>query len=273
MTFQPVVPISGFAGWAFLERTRDAQQEAFNQSGQIQRGTEAFRERISSVLSAEDLVNDRQLLSVALGAFGLDEDIGNKFFIQKVLEEGTVNDESFANKLSDKRYFELSKAFGFDLVPPNTQISTFPEDIVNRYENRQFEIAIGQTQPDIRLALALEREVPELSQRSISDDAKWFTIMANPPLRSAFERAFNLPVSVGALDLDQQLGLFKERAEIWFGDTSVSQFSDPEKLETLTRRFFASSDGSNIAGGSAPGTTALALLQSSQASLGLGSIL
>jgi hypothetical protein len=33
------------------------------------------------VLKAEDLINDWDLLSVALGAFGLEADIENKFFI------------------------------------------------------------------------------------------------------------------------------------------------------------------------------------------------
>ncbi len=72
MSFQPVVPLSGYVGWRFLERTIDAQQEAFNTSQPIARATDYFREKIAQVRTADDLVADRQLLSVALGAFGLD---------------------------------------------------------------------------------------------------------------------------------------------------------------------------------------------------------
>jgi len=252
------------------KRSHALEQEAFEGSAQNLRSTDAFKERIQSIESAEQLVNDRQLLTVALGAFGLDEDIGNKFFIQKVLQEGTVNEESFANKLSDKRYFEMSQAFGFDLAPPNTALSTFADDVIEKYNTRQFEIAIGKTAPDMRLALALQRELPDIAGRSLSEDGKWFTIMANPPLRSAFERAFNLPASLGALDIDQQLGLFKERAAAWFGEDSVTQFADSEKMETLTRRFFASADTLGLPSSSAPGSTALALLQGSQTQSGVG---
>ena len=39
--------------------------------------------------SAADLVADRRLLKVALGAFGLEGEIDKKAFIRKVLEEGT----------------------------------------------------------------------------------------------------------------------------------------------------------------------------------------
>ncbi len=29
MTYQPVIPYGGMAGWAFLQRTQEAQQDAF----------------------------------------------------------------------------------------------------------------------------------------------------------------------------------------------------------------------------------------------------
>jgi hypothetical protein len=59
-------------------------------------------------------VGDRRLLEVALGAFGLDDDIRNRFFIRKVLEEGTTSpSRRFANRLSDKRYLALAETFGF----------------------------------------------------------------------------------------------------------------------------------------------------------------
>ena len=86
--FQPVIPSGGISGWRFLQRTYDAQLETFGQSAQIQRETDHFKEKIAGITTAEDLVADRQLLTVALGAFGLSDDIDNKFFIKKMLECG-----------------------------------------------------------------------------------------------------------------------------------------------------------------------------------------
>ena len=68
MSFQPVIPAGGYAGWTFLNRTREVQQSAFEASPQISRDVAAFEERIGSITSAEELVGDRQLLRVALGA-------------------------------------------------------------------------------------------------------------------------------------------------------------------------------------------------------------
>ena len=90
MTFAPVLPATGLIGWNILSRTIDDQKEAFSNSGEIEREVANFRENFSKIGSAEDLVNDRSMLKVALGAFGLQDDLDNKFFIQKIIEEGTT---------------------------------------------------------------------------------------------------------------------------------------------------------------------------------------
>ena len=124
MTYAPVVPFGGLAGWAFLTRTREAQKTAFASSPAVQRDEAYFRDRIGGISSAEELVSDRRLLSVALGAFGLEDDINNRYFIRKVLEDGTLDPKALGNKLADKRYLELSKAFGFgDYATPRTKLS------------------------------------------------------------------------------------------------------------------------------------------------------
>ena len=79
--FQPVIPVSGLAGWRFLQRTYDSQFETFSKGAVLQRDAEYFRENIGQVRTAEDLTSDRRLLNVALSAFGLQDDINNRYFI------------------------------------------------------------------------------------------------------------------------------------------------------------------------------------------------
>lgn len=261
MTYQPVVPVGGYAGWVFLNRTMDTQQAAFNSSAAIQRDVDYFKENIGEISSAEALVNDRRLLSVALGAFGLDDDINNKYFIQKVLDDGTLDDDALANKLSDKRYFEFSKAFGFgDFDTPNTVLSEFPDDIVNEYLDNQFELAIGDQDEDMRLALNLERNLGDISQLDTTENGRWYTVMGNEPIRSVFETALGLPSSFASLDIDQQLEGFREKTEQYFGDSEVSQFSDPEKREELVKLFLLRSQIENGATSYSAASNALTLL-------------
>ena len=81
MTYSPAIPLGGYAGWAYLKRTMTAQTTAFNASPDLKSDEDYFRAKIGQITTADQLVNDRRLLKVALGAFGLDKDIDNKFFI------------------------------------------------------------------------------------------------------------------------------------------------------------------------------------------------
>lgn len=238
MSFQPIVPFNGYSGWQFLRQTRAAQEQAFQNSPSIQSNVDYFRANISSVVSAEELVNDRRLLTVALGAFGLDADLDNRFFIQKVLNDGSLSETALANKLSDKRYLSFTQAFGFgDQILPNTQSANFAEDIISAYQSRQFEIAVGQQNDNMRLAMNAERRLPELATSGMSNEAKWFSIMGDLPLRKAFETAFGLPASFGQLSVDRQNAEFQNRARQVLGTSDISAFEDPKHLEKFTQMF------------------------------------
>lgn len=269
MSFAPVVPLSGYGGWAFLKRTMDSQKTAFAASPVTKSDEAWFRERIGSITRAEDLVADRRLLKVALGAFGLDADINNKFFIQKVLESGTLDPGALANRLADKQYQKMAQAFGFaDFATPRTQLSDFADRILKDYGIRQFEIAVGRQNDDLRLAMHAERELPLLARGTTTEDTKWFTIMGSAPLRQVFQTAFGLPAGFGALDLDQQLTTLKSKAVQVFGDSDVAQFTDQAQIETLLRRFLARSDGAAGLSPTSRGVAALQLLQAGQQSAG-----
>jgi len=262
MTYQPVVPLSGYTGWRFLQRTLDQQQTAFQESQSVTRATSYFRENIGEITSAEDLVKDRQLLNVALGAFGLDEDINNKFFIQKILDDGTTADDALANRLSDTRYRNLSDAFGFgDFGVPLTSQSLFAEDIIDRFEARQFEQAVGDVNNDMRLALNVTEGLADVISSVESDDARWFALLGNQPLREVVQTALGLPSEIATVDLDDQLEIFKERSESILGTDDVAELTDPETQEKMIRLFLVRSESeqSSIFSGA---SVALTLLQS-----------
>lgn len=243
MSFQPVLAMSGYTGWRFLQRTMETQKEAFVESGPMSRKAEYFRANIASVRSAEALVADRRLLEVALGAFGLDDDIDNKFFIQKVLEEGTLDEKALASRLSDKRYAAFAKAFGFgDFDTPRTALSGFPDEILAKWNDRQFERAVGEQDDTMRHALNLGPALGDILEQSENPRAQWFAIMGNPPLRAVFEGALGFPSSFGRIDLDQQLEQFQDRARSVFGSDKPADFTDPEVQEKIIRLYLMRSE-------------------------------
>lgn len=262
MSFQPVIPLSGYAGWAFLKRTQEKQEAAFQAVASSRREEEYFRQKIGSVRSAAELVDDRRLLSVALTAFGLQGDIDSKAFIRKVLADGTLKEGALANRLADKRYREFSAAFGFgDFPVPRSQLSDFPDKILSRYRTQRFEIAVGDQNPGLRISLTAERELPAIAAGRGSEDAKWFTLMGNRPMREMMQTALGLPSSLATLDLDRQLAMFKSRSRAAFGSENLSQFADPARMEMLVRAYLVRAEvGGPSSGGTSAARTALQLL-------------
>ncbi len=266
MTFAPVIPVGGYGGWRFLNRTLAAQQTAYAATAATQRDEAYFRGKIATVKTADQLVTDRRLLGVALGAFGLEGDIANRAFIRKVLEDGTADPKALGNRLSDKRYLALSKAFGFgDFAVPNTQLSDFADTILARLRVQGFEAAVGAQDNDMRLALNARRELSDIAGKVQSADSAWYNVMGSPALRKVFQKALGLPDSFAVLGLDQQLTVFRSRASATFGGGEVAQFSDAEKVEKLIRLFLLRSDAAAGPAATSGQNAALSLLQSAAA--------
>ena len=266
MSFQPVVPASGLVGWRFLQRTYAAQMQAFTTTGLQEREAGYFLERIGQVTSASDLVADRRLLSVALGAFGLQDDIDNRAFIQRILSDGTSSSSALANKMTDSRYRRFSAACGFGVGElPQTGNRAKMEAIVQQWRSSQFEIAVGEQDDTMRIALYAQRELNALATRATSDETKWFTIMGEPPLRTLFETALGLPSAFAQLDIDKQLEILRDRTRAATGDDSVAQFATQEKRDRLLALYFARSSANSLAVGTSPASVALSLLQAGSA--------
>lgn len=260
--FQPIIPQTGLAGWRFLQRTYDTQLSTFTQSSVLQRDSDYFRENIGNVATAEELVSDRRLLTVALGAFGLQDDIDNRYFIQKVLEEGTTSDDSLANRFADPRYREISESFGFGPAEfLKVGQPTFVEAIITRFETNAFEVAAGEQNDSMRVALYAQRELAEIAARDSSTDTKWFSILGDPPMRQLFEKALGLPSSIGQIDIDQQLDIFKDRASAVFGTDDLTNFATEEAREDAITKFIVRDQIDNLGGGMSSGNIALSLLQ------------
>lgn len=262
MSFQPVIPLPGIAGWQFLQRTYDRQFNAFNRSPILDRDTEHFLEAIDSVRSAADLVSDRRLLGIALGAFGLQDDIDNRYFIQKILEEGTTDTHSLANKLADPRYQQLSEAFQFGPGEVRTTGDVAKMvDIVDRFRVQSFEISVGDQDESMRIALFAQHELARLSVEPESEETKWFSLMGLPPLRKMFEVALGLPASFGKIDIDQQMETFREKTRVATGDDSVGQFRDRDAIRKVTELYLARSQISARSSSFTSQTIALSLLR------------
>lgn len=79
----------------------------------VKRETDYYLANITKVKTIEEFVKNDRLFKYAMKAFGLQDMDYAKAFMVKALKEGVSDPDSFANKLTDKRYFEFVSAFNF----------------------------------------------------------------------------------------------------------------------------------------------------------------
>jgi len=214
----------------------------------------ALTARAAPIETTADLFDDVSLTLKVMEFFDLPQGPGKIETARRYIESDPEDPISLRNALPEPRYEAFANAFSF--AEPSTGRSYSPDfvdTITRNYVERQFEAGVGESDPNMRIALSMEREITQLVARVQSTDSQWFSVMASAPLRAAFEGAFRLPSSFGALDVDQQLSILKDRSERFFGTDRVSDYTDPDRLESLRRSFLVNS---NLSGSGGPLTSA-----------------
>ncbi len=272
MAITPVIPLSGLAGWAFLERTQVRQQDLFNSSADIQREISYFRENISNVETSQDLVSDRRLLSVALGAFGLGEELGKRAFVRNILDQGVFDPQSFANRLGNPAYISFTEMFSFGdggFFPTSGRV----DEIVDKFLTVSFETAVGEVDNSMRLAMNFKREMANLANQDLTQTTGWLRAIGSKPIRAVLEGALNLPPAFSQIDIDQQVGILIDKAKLVFGSGTIDVFSDPQIIDDAIRRFQLREQINNGPGVNTRGMTALSILGGGLGSAGIANLL
>lgn len=222
---------------------------------------DTIAEDIETIRFAEDVVFNLDLYDATLDIFGLTERTNDRIYIQRVLETDTTAPDAMTNFIPDQRYTALAKAFDFN-GPAGSRVypQGFADAVTQNYADRQFEVQIGNTDQNLRLALSFERELTSVVDGSGTNDARWFSVMANQPLRTMFETVFQLPTSFGTLDLDRQLDDFKARSQVTFGTSDLRDLLTPDNVDAVRNRFLALSQITDQQAALTSGNTALQLL-------------
>lgn len=232
------VGATGLLGWKIVQRTEARQIEAVARDPVVQRSTAYFRDTIARTTKAEELVKDYRLLSTTLSAFGLEADLPNKAFIQKVLESDPSDKSSLVNRLADKRYLRMNEAMGYGSSKPAKDLA---DTISTAFVQREFERRIGEGDDNLRLALNTRREVAQLAERTSSDRTLWFEVIGNAPLRKVFQGAFGFGDNYGRLDIDRQFEEYTKASERLLGTSKFDEIAKPENLEKLIQTFMVRS--------------------------------
>jgi hypothetical protein len=260
------VPFGGVAGYALLQRRMDDNLAQVARAPQVTRKLQYFRDNIRNADSPEALMGDYRLAKMVLTAYGLGEEIGKKAFVEKVMEQGTDDPNSFANRLRDHRFQAMAKGVGFgNIGGSRTLFNKFKDEIEQGYLQQTLEEAVGASDDGLRLAINFQRRIGSIASGGAVENAGWFQIMGELPLRRVVEGAFGLPTSFGLIDLDQQRAVLTKRTKELFGGTgSPAALANPENADKMIRRFLAISQATGGSGATStlPPSGALTLLSS-----------
>lgn len=256
------VGLSGIAGWRALQNSESRQIAAISANPQVQRSIGYFRDNLSSAASADDVVGDYRLLKVALTAYGLEADLPNKAFIRKVLESDIADDKSFVNRLSDKRYLRMARAFNLSGDAGIAISKATVDQVADSYIKREYETRVGEGDENLRLALNARRELQSFAGRTSSDKTLWYEVLGNPPLRKVFEGAFGFGPTYSKLPVDRQLSEYMKAADRVLASDSFMTISTDAGIDKLITNFLARSQMLTGGTGQNRYSAALALLSS-----------
>ena len=185
--------------------------------------TSYYLAHVSDVKSIDDLFADKRLYNYVLSSYGLDPAKEDPKLIRSVLEGGIRDEDSFANKLSNKAYAGLAAAFNFEAYGEDaTTYVSSRQPVVDKYMRQTLEEDAGQTNDGVRLALYFQRQAGSLTN--------WYEVLADKALSQVVRTAFGMPDSFASADIDQQVKFFESKMDI-------ADFADPDKLDKFITRF------------------------------------
>ena len=187
-----------------------------------------YAANIGKVTSISDFVSNYRLLSYALDAYGLGDQINSKALITKILEGGVSNPKSLANTLQGGKWKAFAAAFDFvgqgaASVSSKTAIQT----TTNNYVEQQLESDQGEEDPGVQLALYFQRVAPSVTSA--------YGILADKNLLEVVQTIFGLPPASNANNIDAEA---KQIIKLM----PLSDLQNPTKLKQLVERFTAMYD-------------------------------
>ncbi|WP_011579649.1 MULTISPECIES: DUF1217 domain-containing protein [Chelativorans] len=215
--------INTYTSYQLIVRDIERSIDRVEQQPMVSRETAYYQENIGKVKSIEEFVADDRLFRYAMKAHGLEDMAYAKALMVKALEGGIDDEDSFVNKLTDKRYKDFVDTFNFARYGEKT--TTFHSSTtgtVEKYLRQTLEEDAGNQNEGVRLALYFQRKAGSLKS--------YYEILADPALSQVVRTALGFPDALAQADIDKQAEMIKERLDL-------EELNDPEKLEEFLQRF------------------------------------
>jgi hypothetical protein len=187
-----------------------------------------YSANIGAVTSIAQFVGNYRLLSYALNAYGLSDQINSTALITQVLQGGVASSTALANTLTNPAWKAFATAFNFvgqgaSSISTSSAIATTESD----YNEQQLESEQGAQDVGVQLALYFQRVAPTVTSE--------YGILGDKNLLEVVQTIFGISPDTSAENIDTQAA---ELSQV----LPISDLQDPTKLQQLTERFTAEYD-------------------------------
>lgn len=131
--------VSTYLSYDLVVRDMKASLDRTASDAQVAREAAYYEENIGKVTSVEEFLDDYQLYSYAMKAYGLEDMTYATAFMKKVLESDLTDEDSYANKLTDDRYRNFATAFQFTTATKDAQSDAQETAVFDLYAQAQID--------------------------------------------------------------------------------------------------------------------------------------
>ena len=223
--------LSTNAAYLSIVNNLSRQQSATAAQGDVKSATAYYLANIGKVTTVSQFVNNYQLFSYAMKAYGLSDMTYAKGLMTKVLNGGVTSSTALANTLDDPRYKAFATAFNFaKLGAQATAATSATTTAVSKYVEQTLEDNQAKTNQGVSNALYFKRNASSIT--SI------YGLLADSTMLSVVETAYGISSTLSEDDVDTQEELLSKVIK-------VSDFQNSTKMEALVERYTAAYDNSD----------------------------
>jgi len=206
--------------------------DRFTQRTDIQADIIYFQETIGTVTSVDDLFANQRLLGFILKAYDMESEAQYPGKMRKILESDLTDSDSLANRFSDPRFLELAQdlALSYNGVATLTSSSTV-SDIVERYQQTQYEKHLDEQAPGVRVAIEFQRRLANVSTT--------VQLLGDSVLREVVTVANYIPAEMAYQETEAQVATVEKKVD--FDELK----NDPDLVEKMVLRYLSIKDGEN----------------------------
>jgi hypothetical protein len=197
----------------------------------VQQSIETFKTKVSKMEDIDELIKDRKSLQFLLSSFDLDSEINNAGKIKAILKSDVDNQNSFANRLNDKRFAELAKFVNLNKRGlTNLRTASSQQTLIDKFLQNTFEKDVSGQNPDIAKAFHFLRNINNVSTTA--------SLLGTLQLREIVTTALRIPQEIARQSIEKQISMVEakfdvERAVISDRNTGISNRRQAEYKDDI----------------------------------------